>query len=61
MVENEDDEARLTEFLEKEPNQSADGFQIRLSKGHKRSQKKKNQSSRDSYATRSRVNPKPFK
>ncbi|KAK2400289.1 hypothetical protein QL285_050002 [Trifolium repens] len=61
MVENEDEEARLTEFLEKEPTQSADGFQIKLSKGQKRSQKKQNQSSRDSYATRSRVNPKPFK
>jgi hypothetical protein len=61
MVENEDEEARLTKFLEKEPTQSADGFQIKLSKGQKRSQKKQNKSSRDSYATRSKVNPKPFK
>jgi hypothetical protein len=37
------------------------GFQIHLSKNKKKAQKKVKQSSRDSYATRSRVPPKPFK
>jgi hypothetical protein len=38
-----------------------DGFQIHMSKNQKKAQKKVKQSSRDSYATRSRVPPKPFK
>jgi hypothetical protein len=39
-----------------------DGFQVQLSKGQKRIQKKLKQSSRDSYATRSKgVSPKPFR
>jgi hypothetical protein len=39
-----------------------DGFQVQLSKGQKRAQKKLKQSSRDSYATRSKgVSPKPFR
>lgn len=39
-----------------------DGFQIQLSKGQKRIQKKLKQSSMDSYATRSKgVSPKPFR
>jgi hypothetical protein len=39
-----------------------DGFQIHLSKGQKRVQKKLKQSSKDSYATRSKgVSPRPFK
>jgi hypothetical protein len=38
-----------------------DGFQVQLSKEQKRAQKKKLQASRDSYATRSKVSPKPFK
>jgi hypothetical protein len=38
-----------------------DGFQIHMSKNKKKAQKKVKQSSRDSYATRSRVPPKPFK
>jgi hypothetical protein len=39
-----------------------DGFQVQLSKGHKRAQKKLKQSSRDSYATRSKwVSPRPFR
>jgi hypothetical protein len=39
----------------------AEGFQIHMSKNKKKAQKKVKQSSRDSYATRSRVPPKPFK
>jgi hypothetical protein len=38
-----------------------DGFQIKLTKNQKRAQKKVTQSSKDSYATRSRVSQKPFK
>ncbi|KAK2403140.1 hypothetical protein QL285_052602 [Trifolium repens] len=39
-----------------------DGFQIQLSKGQKKAQKKLKQSSRDSYGTRSKgVSPKPFR
>jgi hypothetical protein len=37
------------------------GFQIHMSKQQKKSQKKLKQSSRDSYATRSKVPPKPFR
>jgi hypothetical protein len=37
------------------------GFQIHLSKNQKKAQKKLKQSSRESYATRSKVPPKPFK
>ncbi|MCH87332.1 hypothetical protein A2U01_0008200, partial [Trifolium medium] len=61
MVENEDEEARLMEQLEKDPTQPAENFQMKMCKGQKKSQKKQNQSSRDSYATRSRVTQKPFK
>jgi hypothetical protein len=38
-----------------------DGFQVSMSKQQKKVLKKKNQSSKESYATRSRVNSKPFK
>jgi hypothetical protein len=37
------------------------GFQIHLSKNQKKAQKKLKQSSKDSYATRSKVPPKPFR
>jgi hypothetical protein len=37
------------------------GFQIHMSKHQKKAQKKLKQSSRDSYATRSKVRPKPFR
>jgi hypothetical protein len=40
---------------------AVDGFQVQLSKQQKRAQKKNLQTSRDSYATRSKVSPKPFK
>jgi hypothetical protein len=39
-----------------------DGFQVQLSRGQKKAQKKIKQSSRDSYVTRSKgVSPKPFR
>jgi hypothetical protein len=40
---------------------TADGFQVQLTKNQKRAQKRLNQSSKDSYATRSKVVPKPFR
>ncbi|WJX72821.1 hypothetical protein P8452_56661 [Trifolium repens] len=61
MVENEDQEARLQQFLEQDPPQAVQNFQVVLSKSQKKAQKKQNISSKDSYATRSKVNLKPFK
>ncbi|GAU42257.1 hypothetical protein TSUD_327350 [Trifolium subterraneum] len=63
MVENDDDdeEARLSNDLVKEPTQLAENYQLKLSKGQKKTQKRLNQSSKDSYATRSKVLQKPFK
>ncbi|WJX12768.1 hypothetical protein P8452_03226 [Trifolium repens] len=56
MVEAEDNTNQMME------NTSHDeGFQIHLSKNKKKAQKKLMQSSRDSYAIRSRVPPKPFR
>jgi galactose-1-phosphate uridylyltransferase len=60
-VDNDDEEARLMQFLEKAPSQPVENFQVQLSKGQKRTQKKLNQSSKDSYQTRSKVSLKPFK
>jgi hypothetical protein len=57
MVEEEEDNNQRVE----DTTLQADGFQIHLSKNKKKAQKKLLHSSRDSYATRSRVPPKPFK
>jgi hypothetical protein len=57
MVEEEEDTNQRVE----DTTVQADGFQIHLSKNKKKAQKKLLQSSRDSYATRSRVPPKPFR
>jgi hypothetical protein len=46
---------------ENEVENQNDGFQVSMSKHQKKVLKKKNQSSKESYATRSRVNSKPFK
>jgi hypothetical protein len=56
MVEAEDDTTQIMETTAQD-----EGFQIHLSKNKKKAQKKLMQSSRDSYATRSRVPPKPFR
>jgi hypothetical protein len=45
----------------KEQQQCDEGFQIKLSKQQKKTQKKLSQSSKDSYATKSKVNQRPFK
>jgi hypothetical protein len=56
MVEAEDDTTQIMETTTQD-----EWFQIHLSKNKKKAQKKLMQSSRDSYATRSRVPPKPFR
>jgi hypothetical protein len=56
MVEAEDNTTQNMETAAQD-----EGFQIHLSKNKKKTQKKLMQSSRDSYATRSRVPPKPFR
>ncbi|MCH99212.1 hypothetical protein A2U01_0020223, partial [Trifolium medium] len=61
MTENEENETRLIDNLEKDPQQSSDGFQVKMSKGQRKAKKRVNQSSKDSYATRSKVSLKPFK
>jgi hypothetical protein len=40
---------------------SEDAFQVKFSKAQRKVKRKGIQSSKDSYATRSKVNPKPFK
>jgi hypothetical protein len=57
MVENEEEDTSLNQA----PSQPVENFQVVLSKGQKRAQKKLNTSSKDSYATRSKVSQKPFK
>jgi hypothetical protein len=57
MVEAEEDNVQDKE----DTNVQDDGFQIHMSKNQKKAQKRVKQSSRDSYATRSRVPPKPFR
>jgi hypothetical protein len=52
---------QVLEVAENAIQQQDDGFQVSLSKHQKKIQKKKSQSSKESYATRSRVNSKPFK
>ncbi|MCH84506.1 RNA-directed DNA polymerase (Reverse transcriptase), partial [Trifolium medium] len=62
MAENVDEEDALLNYLEtKTPEipKPTENFQSRLTKGQKKSQKKVNQSSKDSYATRSK-NDKTF-
>jgi hypothetical protein len=61
MVENEEEDTSLKQFLDQAPSQPAENFQVVLSKGQKRAQKKVNTSSKDSYVTRSKVSQKPFK
>jgi hypothetical protein len=60
MVENEEEEARLKHDLEQAPTQPVQNFQVVISKNQKRTQKKLTASSRDSYATRSKVPQRPF-
>jgi hypothetical protein len=57
--------AEEEEGIQQEPEQNLanpdDGFTLNLSKNQKKIQRKKNHSSKESYATRSKVSLKPFK
>jgi hypothetical protein len=61
MAEEDESSQKNLEDSEKKTDDHDDGFKITLSKHQKKAQKKKNQSSKDSYATRSRVSTKPFR
>jgi hypothetical protein len=58
MAEEEDVEVAVNNLETTVPDE---GFTVAISKHQKKIQKKKIQSSKDSYATRSKVPPKPFK
>jgi hypothetical protein len=58
MAEEADAEAAANNLVD---TVSDEGFTVAISKHQKKIQKKKTQSSKDSYATRSKVPPKPFK
>jgi hypothetical protein len=61
MTEAEEDAHEVLNETDQMEGTTADGFQIHLSKNQKKIQKKLKQSSKDSYATRSKVAPKPFR
>jgi hypothetical protein len=61
MAEAEEEAHKTLDEIEQMEDNSADGFQVQLSKSQKKAQKKLKQSSKDSYATRSKVAPKPFR
>jgi hypothetical protein len=61
MAEEEDGSLQHLQVPDKAIADHDEGFIVSLSKKQKQAQKKKSQSTRDSYATRSRVSPKPFK
>jgi hypothetical protein len=56
-----DDALQIVDDTSLIDNSNEQGFQIQMSKNQKKAQKKLKQSSKDSYATRSKVPPKPFK
>jgi hypothetical protein len=61
IVDLEEQEAINSMVAAEEPLVGEEGFQVKTSKHQRKVQKKKIQSSKDSYATRSKVNQKPFK
>jgi hypothetical protein len=61
MTEAEEDAHEVLNETDQMEGTTADGFQIHLSKNQKKIQKKLKQSSKDSYATRSKVAPKPLR
>jgi hypothetical protein len=61
MVDDEENAQLCLEEAGYSESNHAGGFQVVLSKAQKNTQKKKKQSSKDSYATRSKVTLKPFK
>jgi hypothetical protein len=61
MVEAEAEANIVATETEQREDNFDDGFQVHLSKNQKKAQKKLKCTSKDSYATRSKVAPKPFK
>jgi coenzyme F420-reducing hydrogenase alpha subunit len=61
MVEAEEEATTEANETEQREDNFDDGFQVHLSKNQKKAQKKLKCTSKDSYATRSKVAPKPFK
>jgi hypothetical protein len=61
MTEADEDAHEALNEQEQMEGITADGFQIHLSKNQKKVQKRLKRSSKDSYATRSKVAPKPFR
>jgi hypothetical protein len=59
MVDAEEESRKLLEDTDQGVDE--EGFQLQISKNQKRAQKKLKQLSRDTYSTRSKVPPKPFK
>jgi hypothetical protein len=60
MVDDEQQNLQLEESSARQ-HLSDDGFQLKLTKNQKKAQKKVSLTSKDSYATRSKVSQKPFK
>jgi hypothetical protein len=61
MTETDDAALQNVEDTSNNGDSNEQGFQLHMSKNQKKAQKKLKQSSRDSYATRSKVPPKPFR
>jgi hypothetical protein len=61
MVDLEEQEAAIAGTSLVDAQKKDDGFQIQMSKHQKKAQKRTTISSKDSYATRSKVSSKPFK
>jgi hypothetical protein len=61
MTEAAEEELQQVDDTSLPTNSNEQGFQLHLTKQQKKAQKKITQSSRDSYATRSKVPPKPFR
>jgi hypothetical protein len=61
MAEEEEEPQQQLQDQDKVTDDHDEGFTVALSKKQKQAQKKKSHSTRDSYATRSRVSPKPFR
>jgi hypothetical protein len=61
MTEADDEAFQNVENTNIDADSNEQGFQLHLTKNKKKAQKKAKRSSRDSYATRSKVPPKPFR
>jgi hypothetical protein len=61
MADAEDEANKTVDDIDQMEDNRDDGFRVQLSKSQKKAQKKLKQSIKDSYATRSKVAPKPFR